>query len=140
MRALAVDIGTGTQDILLFDSAQELENAVQLILPSPTVVVGEQIRAATRRGQTVVLDGVTMGGGPCAWAAEDHRRAGLPLAATPAAARTFDDDLSKVAALGVRLIDDDDVAGLVAGGAARVTMRDFDPAAILAAVAEFGVE
>ena len=56
---------------------------MQLILPSPTVVVGEQIRAATRRGQAVVLDGMTMGGGPCAWAATDHLRAGLPLAATP---------------------------------------------------------
>jgi uncharacterized protein (DUF1786 family) len=140
MRVLAVDIGTGTQDILHFDSEQELENAVQLILPSPTVVVGERIRAATRRGQAVVLDGVTMGGGPCAWAAEDHLRAGLPLAATAAAARTFDDDLTKVAALGVQVVADDAVAGLVAGGATRVTMRDFDPAAILAAVAGFGVD
>jgi uncharacterized protein (DUF1786 family) len=140
MRVLAADIGTGTQDVLLFDSEQELENAVQLILPSPTMVVGERIRAATRRGQAVVLDGVTMGGGPCAWAAEDHLRAGLPLAATPAAARTFDDDLSRVAALGVRIVGEDEVAGLVAGGAARVTMRDFDPEAILAAVAGFGVD
>jgi uncharacterized protein (DUF1786 family) len=140
MRILAVDVGTGTQDILLFDSEQELENAVQLILPSPTVVVGEQIRAATRRGQAVVLDGVTMGGGPCAWAAEAHVRAGLPLAATLAAARTFDDDPAKIAAMGVRIIDEDEVAERVAGGAARVTMRDFDPATILQAVAGFGVD
>src|SRR3954469_15812123 len=140
MRVLAVDIGTGTQDILLFDSEQELENAVQLILPSPTVVVGERIRAATRRGQAVVLDGVTMGGGPCAWAAEDHLRAGLPLAATPAAARTFDDDLTKVAALGVQIVDETGVADWIARGGARVTMRDFDPESILAAVAGFGVD
>jgi uncharacterized protein (DUF1786 family) len=140
MRILAVDVGTGTQDILLFDSEQELENAVQLILPSPTVVVGEQIRAATRRGQAVVLDGVTMGGGPCAWAAEAQVKAELPLAATLAAARTFDDDPAKIAAMGVQIIAEDEVAGWVAGGAAHVTMRDFDPAAILQAVAGFGVD
>src|SRR5690349_17523143 len=117
MRILAVDVGTGTQDILLFDSEQELENAVQLILPSPTVVVGEQIRTATRRGQPAVLDGVTMGGGPCAWAATDHLKAGLPLAATLPAARTFDDDPDKIAAMGVRIVEEDEVAGLVAAGA-----------------------
>ncbi len=125
---------------MLFDSEQELENAVQLILPSPTVVVGEQIRAATRRGQTVVLDGVTMGGGPCAWAATDHLQAGLPLAATHAAALTFDDDPAKIASMGVQVVDEAEVAGLVTGGAARVTMRDFDPEAILQAVAGFGVD
>lgn len=140
MRILAVDVGTGTQDILLFDSEQDLENAVQLILPAPTMVVGAQIRAATRRGQAVVLDGVTMGGGPCAWAAEDHLKAGLPLAATRAAALTFDDDPVKLAALGVQIVAEDAVAGLVGGGAARVTMRDFDPAAILQALAGFGVD
>jgi uncharacterized protein (DUF1786 family) len=140
MRILAVDVGTGTQDILLFDSEQELENAVQMILPSPTVVVGERIRAATRRGQPVVLDGVTMGGGPCAWAATDHLKAGLPLAATLAAARTFDDDLDKIAAMGVQIVGEDEVAGLVAAGATRVTLRDFDPLAILHALAGFGVE
>ena len=36
MRILAIDVGTGTQDILLFDSSQPIENAFQLIMPSPT--------------------------------------------------------------------------------------------------------
>src|SRR5438045_489951 len=39
MRILAVDVGTGTQDILLFDSEQELENSVKMVMPSPTLVV-----------------------------------------------------------------------------------------------------
>ena len=34
-----------------------------------------------------------MGGGPCQWAAQAHPRAGLPVFATPDAARTFNDDL-----------------------------------------------
>ncbi|HET7078015.1 MAG TPA: DUF1786 family protein, partial [Chloroflexia bacterium] len=140
MRILAVDIGTGTQDILLFDSDEPIENSMQLILPAPTVAVAGRIRAATAAGRPVVLDGTIMGGGPCAWAAEDHLRAGYALTATPDAARTFDDDLERVEAMGVTLIDPAEVAGREAAGAVRVTMRDFDPAAILAALAGFGVD
>ena len=39
MQILTVDVGTGTQDVLLFDSDRELENCFKLVLPSPTVVV-----------------------------------------------------------------------------------------------------
>jgi uncharacterized protein (DUF1786 family) len=140
MRVLAVDIGTGTQDALLFDSAEPIENAVQLVLPSPTLVIARRIRAATAAGVAIALDGTIMGGGPCAWATEDHIRAGLAVYATPDAARTFDDDLTRVEAMGARLVDPADIAGLVARGAQRITMRDFDPAAILAALAGFGVD
>ena len=140
MRILAVDIGTGTQDILLFDSDEPIENCMQLILPAPTVAVAGRIRAATAAGRPVVLDGTIMGGGPCSWAAEGHLRAGYLLYATPDAARTFDDDLERVAAMGVTLIDPAEVAGRVAAGAVHVEMRDFDPAAILAALAGFGVD
>jgi uncharacterized protein (DUF1786 family) len=139
MRILAADIGTGTQDILLFDSDEPIENCMQLILPAPTVAVAGRIRAATAARRPVVLDGTIMGGGPCAWAAEDHLRAGYPLYATPDAARTFDDDLERVAAMGVTLIDPAEVAGRAAG-AVRVEMRDFDPAANLVALAGFGVD
>ena len=108
MRALAVDVGTGTQDVLLLDADREVENALQLVLPSPTAIVAGRIRAATRAGQRVVLSGVTMGGGPSAWAARDHARAGLPILATPDAARTLDDDLPAVEALGVRVLSEDE--------------------------------
>ena len=93
MRILAVDMGTGTQDILLFDSAQPVENALQMIMPSATEIAARRIRAATRERRAVVLTGVTAGGGPCHWALEAHLKAGLPALATPEAAKTFDDDL-----------------------------------------------
>src|SRR2546421_9505519 len=97
MQILCVDVGTGTQDVLLYDSERELENSVQLILPSPTQIVAKRIRRATATGRGVLLEGRTMGGGPCAWAAEDHLKRGLAVFATPEAARTFDDELEKVA-------------------------------------------
>lgn len=137
VRILAVDMGTGTQDILLFDSAGPVENCVKLIMPSATEIAARRIRRATARRQPVVLSGVTMGGGPCAWAAEAHLKAGLPVYATPAAAQTFDDDLENVRRLGVQVISEDEAARV--RDAARVEMRDLDLGAIEAALQAFEV-
>jgi uncharacterized protein (DUF1786 family) len=139
MRILAVDIGTGTQDILLFDTTREVENCLKMVMPSPTVLLAEAVRAATRRGDDVVLTGVLMGGGPCAWAVRDHLRAGHRVYATAAAARTFDDDLSAVQAMGVQLVGDDEAA-TVRGPVCRLSLRDFDYRAIAQAFAHFGVD
>lgn len=138
MRVLCVDVGTGTQDILLFDSEREIENCVQLVLPSPTQIVAARIRQATASGSPLLLTGRTMGGGPCAWAAEEHLRRGYAVFATPDAARTFDDELAKVEQMGVRLVAEDEAAELA--GTVQIVMRDFDPSAIARALASFGVE
>ena len=100
MRILAIDMGTGTQDILLFDSSGPVENCLKMIMPSATEIAARRIRRATRDRRDVVLTGVTMGGGPCAWALEAHLKAGLRAYATPEAAQTFDDDLAVVQAHG----------------------------------------
>src|SRR6266566_8117211 len=96
LRILAVDIGTGTQDILFFESGKTIENCFKLVMPSPTVIIAERIKRASERGQALLLTGVTMGGGPCHWAARDHARAGHAVAVTAEAGRTFDDDLTMV--------------------------------------------
>ena len=138
MRILAVDVGTGTQDVLLYDSEAELENCVQMVLPSPTLIVAARIRRATAAGEPVLLPGVTMGGGPCAWAADDHIRRGLRVYATADAARTFDDDLARVAQMGVTVVGEDEARRLPA--VQRIQLRDFDYDAIQTALAQFGVE
>jgi uncharacterized protein (DUF1786 family) len=139
MRVLAIDVGTGTQDILLFDSDGPVENSCQLIMPSPTLRIARQVRAATRSRKPIMLHGVLMGGGPCHWAINDHLQAGLPVYATPAAARTFDDDLDKVQASGIYLFDENSSAER-AHDAAHIEMRDLDLDAISAALEAFGVE
>ena len=137
MRILAIDVGTGTQDILLFDSSQPVENALQMIMPSPTQIAAGRIRRATQNGRPILLTGVTMGGGPCHWALEEHLRAGLPAYATPDAARTFDDDLEAVQRMGVTIISEDESRSLDAD---RVELRDLDLAAVRAAFAAFDVD
>ena len=141
MRILAVDVGTGTQDILLFDSEKEPENCLKLVMPSPTVLVAGRIRRATEAGQALLLTGVTMGGGPSAWAAEAHHKAGLPIYATPDAARTFNDDLEAVQRdLGVVVVGEDEAAALSRREeVAHVEMRDFYYEEICQALAAFEV-
>jgi uncharacterized protein (DUF1786 family) len=140
MQILTVDVGTGTQDILLFDSDRLFENCFKLVLPSPTVVIAERIRVATAEQRRLVLQGVTMGGGPSHWATMDHVRAGLEAFATPDAARTFDDDLDAVAEMGIQLVSDDEAIGLADRGAVRVFMRDLGLGQILQTLAGFGVK
>lgn len=103
-RILAVDVGTGTQDLLLFAGGRSIENNIKLVMPSPTLIVSERIKRATARGQSVLLTGVTMGGGPCHWAARDHALAGYRVVVSEEAARTFDDDLSMVERMGFEIV------------------------------------
>src|SRR5260370_38545833 len=100
LRILAVDVGTGTQDILLFESDRAIENCLQLVMPSPTVIFAERIRRATAQQRPVLLGGHIMGGGPVGWAARDPAQAGDPWYATADAARPLDDDPTLVAAQG----------------------------------------
>jgi uncharacterized protein (DUF1786 family) len=138
MKILTVDVGTGTQDIFLYDSRLDLENGLKLVVPSPTMIVHRRLKAATRRRQAVLLTGVTMGGGPSGWAAEDHVRAGLALYATPDAARSFNDDLEAVQAMGVQIVSEDEAHRLPAS-VLRLKLRDFDFDAIARALDLFGV-
>ncbi len=112
MKILTVDIGTGTQDIFLYDSQLDIENGFKLVVPSPTMIVHRQVKAATQSHSPILLTGVMMGGGPSAWAVEDHARAGLPTYATPQAAKTLDDELDKVRASGIEIVSEDEAAAL----------------------------
>ena len=44
MRILAIDVGTGTQDMMIYDTEKELENSIKLVLPSPHLYISQQIR------------------------------------------------------------------------------------------------
>jgi uncharacterized protein (DUF1786 family) len=104
VRILAIDVGAGTQDILVYDSRTSIENCAKLVLPSQTQVVARAIRVATRRQVPIYLTGQVMGGGASSDAVLDHLRAGLRVAASPAAARTMHNDLDRVERMGIRII------------------------------------
>jgi len=138
VRILAVDAGTGTQDILLFDSSAPPESSLKLIMPSATAIAARRIRRATRDGRALVLTGVTMGGGPCTQALDQHLKAGLKAYATPDAARTFDDDLDVVQSMGVTVVSEDEAKRFE--DASHIEMADLDLEAIRRAFAAFEVD
>jgi uncharacterized protein (DUF1786 family) len=141
IRILAIDVGTGTQDILLFESGKTIENCFKLVMPSPTVIIAERIKRATERGQALILTGITMGGGPCHWAARDHALAGYAVAVTPEAGRTFDDDLSMMEQMGFEIIDEAEAARRAATSEAlHIELQDFDAQAITTAFRAFDVD
>lgn len=59
MRILAIDVGTGTQDIMIYDTTKELENAIKLVLPSPHLYISQRISEIEN---DLYFDGEIMGG------------------------------------------------------------------------------
>jgi uncharacterized protein (DUF1786 family) len=128
MRLLALDIGGLTQDILLFDTSQVVENCVKMVMPSPTVTLANRIVATTKAKRSLFLTGVNMGGGPSKRALLKHIEAGLAAYATAEAAATFDDDIDEVAKWGVRIIGEGEMPRNE--DVERIETRDLNLAAI----------
>ena len=136
MKILAVDIGTGTLDIYLYDSNLDIENGFKLVLPSPTMMVHRRVRQALSTRTPLLLTGHQMGGGPSAWAIEEAARAGIPIYMTPSAATTLNDELDKVEALGIKLVSDDESKRVEVKS---LELKDFDFELISKTFEDFGV-
>jgi len=132
-RILAIDVGAGTQDILVWDPAQAPENATKLVLPSRTRIIAGQVAAVTRSGRPLHLDGTLMGGGASSDAFRAHLAAGFPVTATASAARTIHNDPDRARASGVVITED------APPGAVIVTLGDVDLSTLGETLAPFGV-
>ncbi len=133
-RILAVDVGAGTQDILLYEAGKPVEASVKLILPAQTEIVARRIRRATLAGKDVFLVGNLMGGGPNVSAIKRHLSAGHRVYATPLAGKTIRDNLRQVKEMGVEIV------GEAPPGALPIETRDVDLEALAQALAPFETE
>ena len=107
MKILAIDIGAGTEDILLYDDAKRsVENCIKMVLPSPCQVFAAQVKTATRHLQDLFVTGDTVGGGPFSHALKRHVEAGLQVYMTENAAYTVRNSLDQVKSLGIELVPD----------------------------------
>lgn len=132
-RLLAIDVGGGTQDILLWDPEQPVENAVKMILPAPTQICARRIGRLTAQRHDLFLTGRLMGGGAVSRAVRRHLALGLKVYARENAARTLHDDVERVRALGVEITEAPPPA------AHPVTLGDVDLASLKRALREFEV-
>ncbi len=138
MKVLTVDIGTGTQDIFLYDSNLDIENGFKLVLPSPTMMIHRRVKRLIQSRTPLLFTGHQMGGGPSSWAIEEAARAGIPVFMTPDAAATINDELEKVERLGVKIVSEDEANGLLST-IHRLELKDFDFELISKTFADYGV-
>lgn len=152
MKILAMDIGAGTEDILLFDSEKRLENCIKLVLPSPALLLAGRVAEVTSRGEDLFLRGYTVGGGVLSRAITRHLSRGHRVIMTPAAAYTVRNNLEDVKARGIEIsegappgfegaklsLDELDLSALEGLlGAVGESLADLDAAAV--AVQDHGI-
>jgi len=132
---LCLDIGSGTQDVLLYFPDREIENCPKLVLPAPARVLAEAVRAATARGAALHIRGCNSGGG-FGGAVRAHIAAGLRVSMTEPAAYSLADDLGNLAKQGVDILPE--AAGCPAG-AEELLAADYDPEFWARALAALGL-
>lgn len=117
---LSLDIGSGTQDVLLALPGERAENWPRFVLPSPALGIADRIRRHTAAGRPVWLYGHNMGGG-FAVAVQEQVAAGLAPAASPDAALALHDNPERVKAQGVSITPS------CPKGYAAVPLADYEP-------------
>ncbi len=95
LRALCLDIGSGTQDVYYYQPGLEPENCPKFVLPAPARQVAARLAALTAAAKPVYLCGRNMGGGFFK-TFRAHLKAGLPLAAHPDAVWALTDDPNRL--------------------------------------------
>lgn len=100
MRILAIDIGAGTQDILLFDSEKKVENCTSLVLPTPSKVLAEKLKTIETN---VYIHGDTIGGGSLGRAILRHLQKGFRVVMEESAAYSIRNDLDEVKSMGIEV-------------------------------------
>lgn len=135
MKILTVDVGSGTQDIMLYDSAQNIENSVKMVMPSPTKIIAKRLK---RCKDDIFINGETMGGGPINKAIKDHLSKGHKVIMTENAARTVRDNLDFVKSLGIEIVNESEEKNY--NDLDKIELKDVDIPAIKNSLSEFDVD
>lgn len=134
MKILTVDVGSGTQDIMLYDSRQNIENSVKMVMPSPTRIIANKIK---RCKDDILINGETMGGGPINKVIQKHLTKGHRVIMTENAARTVRDNLDYVKSLGIEIVSDGDEKNY--SNLEKIELKDVDLQAIRDSLSNFDV-
>lgn len=107
MKILAIDIGAGTEDVLLYDDKKSnIENCVKMVLPSPCKILASKIRQMTQLKKDLFIKGDTVGGGPLSHALKNHVEEGLKIYMTEDAAYTVRNNLLQINERGIEIVSD----------------------------------
>ncbi|WP_230741345.1 DUF1786 domain-containing protein [Methanooceanicella nereidis] len=117
MEIFALDVGSGTQDVLVIDDKLK-DFKAKVVMPAPTRLFASGIRKA---GKDIFCDGYTMGGGAISMALVNHAKK-FRVVMTEDAARTVRDDLEQVKERGIEIGAEADMRE----DYSKFTLRDVD--------------
>ena len=135
MKILAIDIGSGTQDIMLYDTENPIENSPKMVMPSPTMIIADRI---DKSEEDLFISGETMGGGPISKSIKNHLANGNKIFATENAARTIRDDLNFVKSLGIKIVSPSEIEKY--SDLTQIEFKDVDLEAIGGALSKFDTD
>jgi uncharacterized protein (DUF1786 family) len=133
---LAIDIGLGTQDILLYEGKGPVENSPKLVLPSPSTFYQERLKALISQSKDLFLDGSIIGGGGLISLLVAHKEAGFSVFMTKEAALGLRNDLEEVRAKGIQIVPEAP-SGF---SGERMTLREIDFVSLSAFLAHWDID
>jgi len=102
-----MDIGAGTEDVLLYDDSRTIENCIKMVLPSPTLIYANKIEELTSRKENILIKGDIIGGGAVTSAIKRHLEKGLKVVMTEKVALTIRNNLDEVRSMGVEVVKEE---------------------------------
>jgi len=137
MKILAIDIGAGTEDVLLFDSQKKsVENCVKMVLPSPSQVFAAKVRESGRLYKDLFIKGDILGGGAFSFALREHVKRGLRVLMTESAAYTVRNDLDEIREIGIEIVEGEEEPTDFEGE--TITVEEVNLMQLQAFLTEFG--
>ncbi|MEQ8220699.1 MAG: DUF1786 family protein [Candidatus Eremiobacterota bacterium] len=130
---LAIDIGAGTQDILIYEKDKYIENCVKMILPSYCSIISARIKEATKEGANIFLHGGIMGGHPLSSSVKKHIKAGHKVYSTAMAAKTFRDNPEEIKNWGIEIVPSNP------GHCIELELTDLNLDFLAASLAHYGI-
>ena len=103
MKILAIDVGTGTQDIMIHDKEKELENSIKFVLPSPHIFISQKIKECENN---LYFTGEIMGGGKIKQSLKEHMQKGFKVVMEETPSKTIRDKRAQVEATGIEIADE----------------------------------
>jgi uncharacterized protein (DUF1786 family) len=106
---LAIDVGKGTEDVLLFEESEPIENSLQLVLPSTAQIFKKQLEKDV--SERIVISGEIMAGEPwhkVVYAKTSKNPESVIMSST--AAKSLRYNLDQVRIKGVKIVRDDQIS------------------------------
>lgn len=131
---LAIDIGAGTMDVLCHVPKENMH--YKAVVKSPVRTMATAINDTVG---DLLVSGVEMGGGPVTTALKKRAQSATVTLSTSAAA-TLHHDPARVTAMGMHIVADEKIDGLVQNsGYSPIKLQDIDPHRIQQIVEGFGL-